>query len=137
MDLNFSTAVWVGLAILVVVSLVAIGFALYKLAKTFWLIRAADMPVSGKVTFWLAVAYTVLPVDLVPDPIYFDDAGVVLGTVAYVGHLARKHGLLDRMRARRSGAAAGPTPVTGRTREAGPTHEAGRTPVTGRDLDHR
>ncbi|AXE25204.1 hypothetical protein C0216_18705 [Streptomyces globosus] len=38
----------------------------------------AGVPLRDKALFWAAVVYTVSPVDLVPDPVYLDDIGVLL-----------------------------------------------------------
>ncbi|NHO80268.1 YkvA family protein [Micromonospora sp. CMU55-4] len=46
---------------------------------------------GGKVAFYGALIYTILPVDLLPDPIYLDDMGVLAGALFYLGRLAVKH----------------------------------------------
>ncbi|TDB90301.1 DUF1232 domain-containing protein [Micromonospora fluostatini] len=51
---------------------------------------------SGKVAFYGALAYTVLPVDLLPDPIYLDDIGVLAAALIYLTRLARRRGVTDR-----------------------------------------
>nr|WP_069465136.1 YkvA family protein [Actinacidiphila rubida] len=51
---------------------------LVKLVRARRLLKDAGLPRSGKVTFWAAVAYLVCPVDLLPDPIYLDDIGVLM-----------------------------------------------------------
>ena len=40
--------------------------------------------VGGKVAFWGALAYTVFPIDLLPDPIYLDDMGVLTAAAIYL-----------------------------------------------------
>lgn len=52
--------------------------------------------VSGKVAFYGALIYTILPVDLLPDPIYLDDMGVLAGTLFYLGRLVAKHRAAER-----------------------------------------
>ena len=47
--------------------------------------------VQGKVAFYGALTYTVLPVDLLPDPIYLDDMGVLAVALVVLGRLARRH----------------------------------------------
>ncbi|MGC4804687.1 YkvA family protein [Micromonospora sp. DT233] len=47
--------------------------------------------VGGKVAFWGALVYTIFPVDVLPDPIYLDDIGVLAAAVLYLGGLVRKH----------------------------------------------
>ncbi|MEV0425429.1 YkvA family protein [Micromonospora sp. NPDC050495] len=46
---------------------------------------------GGKVAFYGALIYTILPVDLLPDPIYLDDMGVLAGALVYLGRLAARH----------------------------------------------
>lgn len=38
----------------------------------------AGVPLQSKALFWAAVVYTVSPIDLIPDPVYLDDIGVLL-----------------------------------------------------------
>ncbi|MEV6932207.1 hypothetical protein AB0M46_48030 [Dactylosporangium sp. NPDC051485] len=49
-----------------------------------------SMGLGGKWVFWGAIAYTVFPVDLLPDPIYIDDVGVLGGALIYLTRLAAK-----------------------------------------------
>ncbi|MEU6228198.1 YkvA family protein [Streptomyces sp. NPDC047042] len=41
-------------------------------------LRRAGLPTGPRWVFWGAVLYLVLPTDLVPDPVYLDDIGVLL-----------------------------------------------------------
>ena len=43
-----------------------------------------ELGVNEKVAFYGALAYTILPVDLLPDPIYLDDIGVLAAAVFYL-----------------------------------------------------
>jgi uncharacterized membrane protein YkvA (DUF1232 family) len=87
------TVVLIGLvAVLAVIFAVAV-FLLVKLLRMFSIVRSDAMPVQGKVTFWAALIYAVFPVDLLPDPIYLDDIGVLAAAVAYLANLATKHGI--------------------------------------------
>ncbi|MCW3839949.1 YkvA family protein [Micromonospora yasonensis] len=52
--------------------------------------------VGGKVAFYGALIYAILPVDLLPDPIYLDDMGVLAGALFYLGRLAAKHRAAQR-----------------------------------------
>ncbi|AXO32872.1 arginine/ornithine antiporter ArcD [Micromonospora sp. B006] len=51
---------------------------------------------GGKVAFYGALIYTIMPVDLLPDPIYLDDMGVLAGALFYLGRLAVKHRAAQR-----------------------------------------
>ncbi|MBF9128332.1 hypothetical protein I0C86_04895 [Plantactinospora sp. S1510] len=88
----------VGLLIAIGVALAAVlGVAVYflvKLLKMGRLVRADMMPVQGKFAYWAAIVYAIFPVDVLPDPVYLDDIGVIVGAITYVGHLARKHGII-------------------------------------------
>ncbi|WP_405114210.1 YkvA family protein [Micromonospora sp. NBC_01405] len=52
--------------------------------------------VGGKVAFWGALAYTVFPIDVLPDPIYLDDIGVLAGALIYLGRLVQQHRAAER-----------------------------------------
>lgn len=41
-------------------------------------LRDAGVPLRDKALFWGAVLYTVSPVDVLPDPVYLDDIGVLV-----------------------------------------------------------
>ena len=85
------------LAVLVIplvgVLIAAIVF-LVKLIRLWSIVNSPDMPVAGKVAFWGSAIYAVFPIDVLPDPIYLDDLGVLMGAIAYITGLARKNGLL-------------------------------------------
>ncbi|MFC8848780.1 MULTISPECIES: YkvA family protein [unclassified Micromonospora] len=52
--------------------------------------------VGGKVAFWGALAYTIFPIDVLPDPIYLDDIGVLAAALLYLGRLVRQHRAAER-----------------------------------------
>lgn len=51
---------------------------LVRLVRTRRALRRAGLPTGPRWVFWGAVAYLILPVDLLPDPVYLDDIGVLL-----------------------------------------------------------
>ncbi|MET9881851.1 YkvA family protein [Streptomyces sp. NPDC006430] len=69
--LTVTAVVALGLAITAAVLLVRV-FAARRL------LIDAGIPLRDKALFWVAVIYTVSPVDLIPDPVYLDDIGVLL-----------------------------------------------------------
>ncbi|MFJ6479204.1 MULTISPECIES: YkvA family protein [unclassified Streptomyces] len=69
--LALGTVIAVGLAIAAAVLLVRV-FAARRLLVD------AGIPLHDKALFWAAVIYTVSPVDLIPDPVYLDDIGILL-----------------------------------------------------------
>ncbi|MBT2478003.1 YkvA family protein [Streptomyces sp. ISL-94] len=71
--------VWLTLA-----AVIAAGLALYaavllvRVFKARRLLLDAGIPLRDKALFWVAVLYTISPVDLIPDPVYLDDIGILL-----------------------------------------------------------
>jgi uncharacterized membrane protein YkvA (DUF1232 family) len=61
-------------AVLLAVALVL----LVRLVRTRRTLRRAGLPTGPRWVFWGAVAYLLLPTDLLPDPIYLDDIAVLL-----------------------------------------------------------
>ncbi|MGW4600907.1 YkvA family protein [Streptomyces sp. NPDC004457] len=64
-------------AVAVVLLAVAVGL-LVRLVRARRTLRRAGLPTGPRWVFWGAVAYLVLPTDLLPDPVYLDDIGVLL-----------------------------------------------------------
>ncbi|OAR22599.1 hypothetical protein A8W25_23585 [Streptomyces sp. ERV7] len=94
-----STGVTVGL---VLAALALLATALVAAVLTIRLIRArrilrdAGIPLTHKAAYWGALLYVISPVDLLPDPIYLDDIGVLLLAVrALRGAAARGRGEPD------------------------------------------
>lgn len=72
-----TTVIFVAAALAAVLFAVAVG-VLVRLVRTRRLLRRAGLPAGPRWVFWGAVLYFVLPADLVPDPVYLDDVGVLL-----------------------------------------------------------
>ncbi|MEU9082059.1 YkvA family protein [Streptomyces sp. NPDC048357] len=71
--------VWLTLLTVVAVVLaIAAAVLLVRVFKARRLLLDAGIPLRDKALFWVAVIYTVSPVDLIPDPVYLDDIGVLL-----------------------------------------------------------
>ncbi|MGC4745467.1 hypothetical protein ACLQ28_07375 [Micromonospora sp. DT201] len=45
---------------------------------------------GGKVAFYGALIYTIFPVDVLPDPIYLDDMGVLAAALIYLTRLVQQ-----------------------------------------------
>ncbi|WP_435972017.1 YkvA family protein [Streptomyces sp. Qhu_M48] len=76
-----------------VVALVMAACAAVLLVRVFRarrLLLDAGIPLRSKALFWAAVVYTVSPVDLIPDPVYLDDIGVLLVALRAL-HTAAAH----------------------------------------------
>jgi uncharacterized membrane protein YkvA (DUF1232 family) len=75
------TNTWILVLVVAAVLAVALGAAvvlLVRLVRTRRDLRRAGLPTGPRWVFWGAVAYVVLPTDLLPDPAYFDDIAVLL-----------------------------------------------------------
>ncbi|MFI5675340.1 YkvA family protein [Streptomyces cellulosae] len=63
------------LAALVLAVAIALVVRLVRARRT---LRRAGLPTGPRWIFWGALLYFVLPTDLLPDPVYLDDIGVLL-----------------------------------------------------------
>ncbi|MEU7599577.1 YkvA family protein [Streptomyces sp. NPDC040724] len=71
--------VWLTLLTVVAVGLAIAAAVLFvRVFKARRLLLDAGIPLRDKALFWVAVIYTVSPVDLIPDPVYLDDIGMLL-----------------------------------------------------------
>jgi uncharacterized membrane protein YkvA (DUF1232 family) len=74
-----------------VVGAVTLFFALRLTFKLVAVKRAlGQLGGGGKAAYWAALAYLILPVDILPDPIYLDDMAVVGGALFFLTRLLRK-----------------------------------------------
>ncbi|MFE9692581.1 hypothetical protein [Micromonospora sp. NPDC005806] len=85
--------------VVILATLVGAVWLAVRVVRTRRLLGA--LGVGGKVAFYGALIYAILPVDLLPDPIYLDDMGVLAGALFYLGRLVARHraaqqGLPDR-----------------------------------------
>ena len=83
-DVSGETWIWIALAVLVIggVTLVAAIWFARRLIVT----RRAlgQLGFNEKFAFYGALAYTIFPVDVLPDPIYLDDVGVLAAALFYL-----------------------------------------------------
>lgn len=78
MDVDVPTT-WLVVAAVVAAALLAGALTvLVRLVRTRRTLRRAGLPTGSRWVFWGAVLYLVLPADLLPDPVYLDDIGVLL-----------------------------------------------------------
>ncbi|MBW8739073.1 MAG: DUF1232 domain-containing protein [Streptomyces turgidiscabies] len=73
-----TTVIVIVVAVLAVAALAVAVALLVRLVRARRDLRRAGLPTSGRWVFWGAVIYLVLPTDLMPDPVYLDDIGVLL-----------------------------------------------------------
>ncbi|MFI2376943.1 YkvA family protein [Streptomyces sp. NPDC018964] len=76
-----TTTVALVVAVLAAAALAGAVAVLARLVRTRRELRHAGLPTGPRRVFWGAVLYLVLPVDLLPDPFYLDDIGVLLITL--------------------------------------------------------
>ncbi|GAA3309503.1 DUF1232 domain-containing protein [Streptomyces cinereospinus] len=76
--MDSTTAVLAVVAVLAALVLAAAVGLLGRLIRARRGLRRAGLPTGPRWVFWGAVLYFVLPADLVPDPVYLDDVGVLL-----------------------------------------------------------
>jgi hypothetical protein len=102
-----SREAWIVVIVLGGIIAVATLVGAILLAVRVWRTRAmlGDLGFGGKLAFYGALVYTVFPVDVLPDPIYLDDMGVLAGSLLYLTHLVSK---------RRAGARGANLPRQGR-----------------------
>ncbi|MEU7576419.1 hypothetical protein AB0B50_02275 [Streptomyces sp. NPDC041068] len=72
------TVLLVCAAVLVAVTLAVAITLVVRLVRTRRALRRAGLPVERQWVFWAAIAYLVLPADLLPDPVFLDDIGVLV-----------------------------------------------------------
>lgn len=76
-----SREVTVGLVLaglLLVAAAVGAAVLTVRLVRARRLLRDAGIPLTHKAAYWGALLYVISPVDLLPDPVYLDDIGVLL-----------------------------------------------------------
>ncbi|MET7689485.1 YkvA family protein [Streptomyces sp. NPDC005483] len=76
--MDSTTALIVVAVVLAALALAVAVALLVRLVRTRRGLRRAGLPTGPRWVFWGALLYFVLPTDLVPDPVYLDDIGVLL-----------------------------------------------------------
>ncbi|MFG3346052.1 YkvA family protein [Streptomyces sp. NPDC048018] len=89
---------------LIVAAVLLLGLAgcaavlLVRVFKARRLLMDAGVPLQSKALFWAAVVYTISPIDLIPDPVYLDDIGVLLIALKALHAAAAKTGAYPKAR---------------------------------------
>ncbi|MGK5441893.1 hypothetical protein ACSNN7_08730 [Micromonospora sp. URMC 105] len=81
------TVVLVG-AILALATLVGAVLLAIRVVRTRRML--GSLGVGGKVAFYGALVYAIFPVDVLPDPIFLDDMGILAGALIYLTRLAHQ-----------------------------------------------
>jgi hypothetical protein len=87
-----SREAWIAVTVLGVIVAVATLAGAVVLAVRLLRTRRllGELGAGGKLAFYGALIYTVLPVDLLPDPIYLDDMGVLAGALVYLTRVVHR-----------------------------------------------
>ncbi|WP_309050007.1 YkvA family protein [Streptomyces sp.] len=86
-------APWLIVALVLVLAVAGCAAVLLvRVLRARRLLLDAGVPLRSKALFWTAVVYTVSPVDLLPDPVYLDDIGVLLLALRALGAAAAGNG---------------------------------------------
>ncbi|MFI9808415.1 DUF1232 domain-containing protein [Streptomyces sp. NPDC052301] len=72
-----TTLLVIGAVVAAALLAVAVGL-LVRLVRARRTLQRAGLPTGPRWVFWGAVAYLLLPTDLLPDPVYLDDIAVLL-----------------------------------------------------------
>ncbi|CAM5597386.1 DUF1232 domain-containing protein [Streptomyces aurantiogriseus] len=74
-----ATTTLVVVAVMLAAALFAVAaVVLVRLVRARRDLQRAGLPTGPRWVFWGAVAYFLLPTDVLPDPVYLDDIGVLL-----------------------------------------------------------
>jgi hypothetical protein len=89
---NVSGETWaLVITAVVVIGVVTLAGAIWFVWKLIVTRRAlGELGIEGKVAFYGALVYTIFPVDLLPDPIYLDDIGVLAAALYYLTNSLRE-----------------------------------------------
>jgi uncharacterized membrane protein YkvA (DUF1232 family) len=79
----------VALVVVVVSALVVLTLAIVMIRRH-RKVHQPGVPVSAKISYYGSIAYAVLPIDLLPDPVLVDDIGVLATALVYVGHVLKQ-----------------------------------------------
>jgi hypothetical protein len=91
-DSGASSIGWIVLIALIVVLLLAMLIGAIVLLIRLLRMRKllGELGAGGKVAFYGALIYTIFPIDILPDPIYLDDMGVLAGALLYLSKQVAK-----------------------------------------------
>ena len=95
-----SREAWIVVGVIVAIIALATAYGAFRLGRKLFLTKRmlGELGTGGKVAFYGSLIYTFLPIDLLPDPIYLDDMGVLAAALIYLTNLVRRRPLLTGMR---------------------------------------
>lgn len=80
-------AVALSLIIVFVLTVLVLLTLMIKKARQ---VHRRGAPMKARVSFWLSIVYAICPLDLLPDPIYFDDIAVLIAGLIHVSTVLKK-----------------------------------------------
>lgn len=87
---EFLSTLGVVAVVLFAVTAAVVLLLIYRLVRRHRAVHRPETPFRVKFGYWASIAYAVVPVDLLPDPVLVDDIGVLAAGVLYVGHATKK-----------------------------------------------
>ena len=87
-----SREAWIVVAVVVAIIAAITLYGAVRLARRLWATKKTlnGLGAGGNWAFWGAMAYTIFPIDILPDPIYLDDMAVLGGALVYLTRLIQK-----------------------------------------------
>ncbi|MFE7776279.1 YkvA family protein [Streptomyces sp. NPDC057445] len=86
---------WWILGAVVLATAVCAAWLLFRVVSARRVLLDAGVPFRDKALFWAAVLYTVSPLDVLPDPVYLDDIGVLVVALRAL-HVAARQATRDQ-----------------------------------------
>ncbi|MCF2128172.1 DUF1232 domain-containing protein [Strepomyces sp. STD 3.1] len=92
---------WLYLAVImcslaVIAMLGVVVTLILRLRKSFQLLSSEEVPFQNKFAFWASIVYAICPIDLLPDPIYLDDIGILFAALHSLNKAAERAGITAR-----------------------------------------
>ncbi|GIH08866.1 hypothetical protein Rhe02_69330 [Rhizocola hellebori] len=87
-----SREAWIVVGVVVALVAVATAYGAFRVGRKLFATKRmlGELGTGGKIAFYGSLLYTFFPVDLLPDPIYLDDMGVLAAALIYLTNLARR-----------------------------------------------
>lgn len=76
--------------VLVVVSAAVVLVLAITMIRRHRKVHQPGVPVSAKISYYGSIFYTLVPIDVLPDPILIDDIGVLAAALLYIGRVLKR-----------------------------------------------
>jgi hypothetical protein len=89
---DVSREAWIVVGVIVALIAVATAYGAFRVGRKLFATKRmlGELGTGGKVAFYGSLLYTFFPVDLLPDPIYLDDMGILAAALIYLTNLVRR-----------------------------------------------